>query len=118
MIIMLNQAILEAKRDRLCVEILDAEEGRYKLRRLPMGGSIQLYLTFEGLERQPGQHDKLYFSENLRQGLAEGLHMYQFSAEIGHACAREPHDFLQEPREFLILEYSDGENVLLEQQYG
>lgn len=115
---MLNRAVMEAKRNRLCFEIMEIDEGSYKLRRLPMGGYVQLHLTFDGLDRQPGQHDTLYFSENLREGLAEGLHMYQFSAEIGHVCAREPHDFLQEPREFLILEYADGETVLLEQQYG
>ena len=115
---MLERAILEAKRDRLCFEIIENDEGSCKLRRLPMGGYVQLHLTFDALERQPQPQDKLYFSQNLHQGLAEGLHMYQFSAQIGNSCAREPHDFLQNPREFLILEYADGEKILLEQQYG
>lgn len=115
---MLERAILEAKRDRLCFEIIENDEGSCKLRRLHMGGYVQLHLTFDALERQPQPQDKLYFSQNLHQGLAEGLHMYQFSAQIGNPCAREPHDFLQNPREFLILEYADGEEILLEQQYG
>ena len=115
---MLDRAIIEAKRNRLCFEIIENDGGDYRLRRQPMGGYVHLHLSFDALERQPKPGDKLYFSQNLQEGLAEGLHMYQFSAQIGNTCAREPHDFLQNPREFLILEYADGEDVLLEQQYG
>ena len=70
------------------------------------------------LDKHPDIHDHLYFSENLFHGLSEGLFAYQFSAEIGWPCARQPHDFLLDPKEFLILEYSDGTTLLLEEVYG
>lgn len=82
------------------------------------GKMIRSHLDFYKLERLPDCHDNLYFSEHLFDGMNEGLFSYQFSAEIGGSCAREPHNFLLEPAEFLILEYSDGTTTILEEVYG
>jgi len=77
-----------------------------------------LNIDFVGAEPMPGAGDTLYLSENVVEGIRENLFSYTFSAEAGSVYARPPHDFLQDPKEFLILEYGNGKIVILEQWYG
>ena len=82
------------------------------------GAEYVLNCSFDRLKPLPQVGDRLYLSENIVNGMKENLFSYTFSRRIGKAYARRPHDFLKEPREFLILEYKNGKTVLLEQWYG
>lgn len=116
---MLHDAIEQEKKRRPAFRVTMRSGHAYMLESSAVrAGMILLYLEFYELNEEPERGDVLYFSENLAEGLQDNLHMYSFSTEIGSPCAREPHDFLIDPREFLILEYAHGETILLEQQYG
>lgn len=116
---MLEAAIRREKRDRTECRVRDRRGCHYTLDcPTAPGRELKLDLEFYHLDKKPEPGDRLYFSGNLASGLKECLHSYYFSAEIGSPCAREPHDFLLDPREFLILEYRDMTTILLEQHYG
>ena len=116
---MLEAAIRREKRDRTECRVRERHNHHYTLDCPTVPGrELKLDLEFYQLEKKPEPGDRLYFSGNLASGLRERLHSYYFSTEIGSPCAREPHDFLLNPREFLILEYRDMTTILLEQQYG
>ena len=116
---MLETAIRKAKELRVKFTVVNRNDDIYQICTTDhCGRMLSLELCFYKLGRRPDYNDNLYFSENLFDGLNEGLYSYQFSAEIGWPCARQPHDFLLNPKEFLILEYSDGTTILLEEVYG
>ena len=54
----------------------------------------------------------------MQKEIKTGQKSFSFSGEIGEVFARKPHDFSVCPEEFLIVEYSSGERVLLERIYG
>ena len=116
---MLQTAIERAKTQRTKYTVLQKEGYDYQLYTAEHHGRIlRLTLDFYRLDKLPDCHDNLYFSENLIGGMREGLYSFQYSAEIGWPCVREPHDFLLDPKEFLILEYADGNTIILEEVYG
>ena len=104
---MLEAAIEKAKTLRSKYTVMQKDGSTYHLY-TTRGKMLRINLDFYALDKHPDRGDHLYFSENLFNGLSEGLFSYQFSTEIGWPCARQPHDFLLNPKEFLILEYSDG----------
>ena len=77
-----------------------------------------LHIDFDGLNPTPSVGDGFYMSENMVEGIKENLYTFTFSTHIGEVYARQPHDFLKNPKEFLIYEYKDGKTILLEQWYG
>ena len=79
---------------------------------------IVLNIEFDRLQPEPKVGDGLYLSENIIAGIKENLFSFIFSTHIGEVYARQPHDFLKAPEEFLIFEYRDGRTVLMEQWYG
>lgn len=114
---MLETAIEKAKTLRVKYTAMQPDGSAYHLY-AAHGKMLRVNLDFYALDKHPDCGDHLYFSENLFNGLSEGLLSFQFSAEIGWSCARQPHDFLLDPKEFLIIEYSDGTTLLLEEVYG
>ncbi|MBQ2989734.1 MAG: hypothetical protein IJD60_00390 [Clostridia bacterium] len=116
---MLDVAIRHAKLERVRFIIVGKERDNYQLyspnHRRKM---IRLEFLFYNLVRLPECHDILYVPDMFIREVEEGLHFGQFDTQIGSPCAREPHDFLQNPEGFLILEYEDGDTVLLEEVYG
>lgn len=116
---MLEAAIEKAKMRRARFTVVQKKGSVYQLYTNDCHvQTLRLHLDFYKLSKLPDCHDILYFSENLFNGLSEGLYSYQFSAEFGWPSARKPHDFLLDPKEFLILEYSDGTTMILEEVYG
>ena len=77
-----------------------------------------LNIDFDGLDPMPSVGDGFYMSENMVDGIKENLYNFTFSTHIGEVCARQPHDFLKNPKEFLIYEYRNEKTILLEQWYG
>ena len=114
----MERAIELEKKQRVGFEVCKKDGNFYELQNTALGKKLKLRLYFDDIERLPDCHDVLYFSDNVFQGMREHLYMYQFSKTVGNPCARGPHDFMAEPREFLILQYADGDTILLEQQYG
>ena len=82
------------------------------------GEKISLSIDFVDLDPMPMVGDRLYLSENIIDGMKENGYVYTFSTRIGEVYARQPHNFLVNPKEFLILEYGNKKIVLLEQWYG
>ena len=82
------------------------------------GRRISVNIFFYELEEKPKAFDSLFVSDSVIDALNEGLRCFQFSTKIGEGFARKPHDFTRNPTEFLILEYEDGRQILLEQWYG
>ena len=116
---MWETAIEQAKELRVKFTVAKRNGHTYQLYRADQEDrTLRLNLYFYKLDRLPDCEDHLYFSENLFNGMREGLYSYQFSTEFGWPSARKPHDFLLDPKEFLILEYSDGATILLEEEYG
>jgi len=116
---MLNAVVDREKAKRIRFSVLNREARSYQLYSPSWSKqAIRLNLDFYALDKWPECGDGLYFSENLFGGLKDGLRTFQFSTEIGWPSARKPHDFLLDPKEFLILEYADGTTILLEEQYG
>lgn len=97
-----------------CIERIDGSQ--YYL--ADCNNKITLSINFVDLKPMPEAGDGLYLSENIVDGIKENIYFYTFSTQIGKAYARQPHDFLKNPKEFLILEYSNKKTVLLEQWYG
>lgn len=115
----LEQAIELEKKRRPRLSVQDKSDYLYKLKNHANGKTLRLCLFFYDLEREPEFGDILYFSDSVFEGIQENLYVYQFSTIIGKECARPPHDFLIDPKEFLILKYmDDNKTILLEQQYG
>ena len=78
----------------------------------------ELIIDFVDMNPMPEEGDGFYLTENIIKGMKENLYSYTFSTRIGEVYARDPHDFLTNPEEFLIFEYKNGKTVLLEQWYG
>ena len=113
----LSTKIQERKAECLCVRIENIDGHCYYLRGLK-NRKFTLHIDFIDMNIMPSVGDILYLSENIIEGMRENLYLYTFSTRIGEVYARPPHDFLKDPKEFLIFEYQDGSTILLEQWYG
>ena len=114
---MLDHMIDKCRRERKRVVVREVEGDTYVLLG-QNGNTYRLTLEFFELECLPQPGDMMYLSKNMVSAMNEQQFSYAFSARYGMVTAREPHDFLIAPDEFLIVEYTDGTMKLLEQQYG
>jgi len=62
--------------------------------------------------------DAIYLSKSMESGIRENCFYYTLSASFGMEGARAPHDILINPDEFVIVERTDGETVVLQHLYG
>ena len=113
----LSKAIQERKKDRLYMRIEKINRGCYYLRDTN-GKTYTLNIDFFDMEPMPSTGDGFYLSENMVENMNENLYYFTFSTQIGKEYAREPHDFLLDPQEFLIFEYANGKTFLLKRRYG
>ena len=113
-----KSAVEAEKKRRLGLEVMKKERNTYELYNSASHVKLSMTLWFYDLERLPACRDTLYFSDLDFNYIRQGMDTLQYSATIGNSCAREPHDFLIKPNEFLILQYADGETIILEEQYG
>jgi hypothetical protein len=113
----LSRSIQKRKVERPYVRIEEINEYCYYLRDM-QNKTCTLHIDFVGMNPMPSVGDGFYLSENMVEGMRENLYSFTFSTQIGKAYARQPHDFLKNPKEFMIFEYLDGKTILLEQWYG
>jgi hypothetical protein len=113
----LIEKILEERAKRNRWLIIEADGSGYVVTD-DDGRRISVNIFFYELEEKPKAFDSLFVSDSVIDALNEGLRCFQFSTKIGEGFARKPHDFIKNPTEFLILEYEDGMQILLEQWYG
>ena len=93
--------------DGNCYYLVNRDNERYSL-----------YINFERMKPMPMIGDGFYLSENMVNGIKENLRCFTSSTSVGAIYARPPHNFLKNPKEFLIFEYKNGRTILLEQWYG
>ena len=113
----LSKAIQKRKAECSYMRIEKINGDCYYLRD-PKSKTCTLHIEFVGMNPMPNRGDGFYLSENMIEGMGDNLYSFTFSTHIGAPCARPPHNFLINPKEFMIFEYSDGETILLEQWYG
>lgn len=98
--------------------VLGVEERTCYLQDLETNNIFHINVYFRKVQKLPQDKDLIYVPNQMQKEIKMGQKSFSFSGEIGEVFARKPHDFSVCPEEFLIVEYSSGERVLLERIYG